>query len=347
MSRISTERDIVTSAKIRAEAEAGHKKSLPKMKMSVSAAVCALILICGLTVSAANFGWSQKLFGSGAAVIEKNINDYSVNIGNVKIENAESVPYNFTIGDVISDGNSLYFNLLVDGMAIEPGWADHWCIAGITDPKYFNAISTDWFALGMEGDTANTAVYLNCVNEIKKGDVLEFELDEQNIVTDENGEVLSISRTLLATISFEIQSDINNMKKIVNVNHTAIFKDRPSPEFDAEYDEDKIAAVEMYVKTISVSPFKYVINATADPAQPLGTGTSNPEFGWGNIWFIYKNGDRVCFTPSSASYEAKEDCQEILIYSDFSITHGEAQMGVLDFNEIEAIEFDGVTVPIE
>lgn len=317
---------------------------MKKGKIIISAAACALVLICGITVSAANFGWGHKLFGSTASIVERNIDDYSVEIGNVQIENAEGVPYNFTVGDVISDGESIYFNLLVEGMKIEPNWSGDWGQAGNAAPINMNGNGLRlgaWYELGMDGNTANTAVFVNYTNEIKKGDVLEFELRENNnVVTDENGDVLSISTPLLATLSFEIQSEVNNAKKTINVNHTAVFKDRPEPSF-AEiepYDEDKLTAVEMYIETISVSPLNFVIKGTADLSQPVTS--SNFAHGWGNVWFILKNGERVCFQPDYMGSDSSTGEYVISMLANFSPRHG-----LLDLDEIEAIEFDGVTVP--
>lgn len=321
-----------------------EKFVMKKEKIIMSAAACALILIGGITVSAANFGWGHKLFGNTAAIIEQNIDDYSVEIGNVQVENAEGVPYNFTVGDVISDGESIYFNLLVEGMTIEPNFAGDWGKAGHAAPINMNGNSLRegvWYELGMDGNTANTAVFVNYTNEIKKGDVLEFELRENNIVvTDENGDVISISTPLLSTLSFEIQSEVNNARKTINVNHTAIFKDRQEPSFaeTEPYDEDKLAAVEMYIETVSVSPLNFVIKGTADLSQPVTSSFFAQ--GWGNIWFIFKNGERVCFQPEYMGSDSSTGEYVISMLANFSPSHG-----LLDLNEIEAIEFDGVTVP--
>lgn len=313
-----------------------------KRRIGVPAAVCALVLIFGITVSAANFGWGHKLFGSSAAIIERDIYDYSVEIGNVKIENAEGVPYNFTVGDVISDGESLYFNLLVEGMTIEPDWAGYWDSPGVAHPVNTNGNIiriTNWYELGMEGNTANTAVFVNYTNAIKKGDVLEFELKESNVETDENGAVLSMSSPLLATVSFEIQSDVNNARKTIDINRTAVFKERLEPSF-AEiepYDEDKLKAVELNVESISISPLSYVIKATADLSQPVTS--SYFAHGWGNVWFILKNGEKICFPPDYMGSDSSTGEYVISMLSNFSPRHG-----ILDLNEIEAIEFDGFTV---
>lgn len=322
---------------------------MKKRNIIMSAAACAVILIGGLTVTAANFGWGHKLFGESASLIEKNLDDYSVEIGNVHVENAEGVPYNFTVRDVISDGGSLYFNLLVDGMTIEPDFAGEWGQAGNAAPVNMNGNSLRlgaWYELGMNGNTANTAVFVNYTNEIKKGDVLEFELRENNnVVTDENGEVVSVSvPPLLATLSFEIESEVNNARKTIEINRTAIFKDRFEPSFAAtfaeteQYDEDKRAAVEMYVETISVSPLNFVIKGTADLSQPVTSSFFAQ--GWGNIWFIFKNGERVCFQPDYMGSDSSTGEYVISMLANFS-----PRYGLLDLNEIEAIEFDGFTVP--
>lgn len=314
---------------------------MKKRKIFTVAAVCALVLACGLTVSAANFGWGHKLFGSTAAVVERDLDDYSVEIGNVRIENAEDVPYNFTVGDVISDGGSIYFNLLVEGITTEPDWAN---------PSYItssfglgnNGWQSNYYWLGMDGNTANIAVCINYANEIKKGDVIEFELrGHDNAETDENGEVVNVPMPpLITALSFEIQSEVNSARKTINVNHTAIFKNRPEPSF-AEiepYDENKLSAVEIYVETISVSPLNYIIKGTADLSQSVES--SNFAHGWGNVWFILKNGERVCFQPDYMGSDSATGEYVISMLANFSPRHG-----LLDLNEVEAIEFDGFTVP--
>lgn len=347
MSRISTERDVVTSAKIRVEAEAGHKRFLPKFKISVPIAVCSLILICGLTVSAANFGWVHKLFGSSAAIIEQNPNDYTVKIGNVKIENAEGLNCKFTLGDVITDGKILYIGILVEDTLGELQWDGVRNEPGVAIPSETNGLFTsEWTIAEKTENAVNTAIITKFGRNIKKGDVLEFKLMNsslrQEFLTPEEAKKW---RSYLATVSFEIQSDINTTRTI-KVNRTAVFKNRPAPE-DAElfpYDEDKIASAEINIDTVTISPFGFEINGTADLSQSFG---GYPISGWGNIWFVYKNGEKVCFQPHTSMTNVKDDHKEIYIYGDFSDSHGGTPMGVQDLNEIEAIEFDGFTVLME
>ncbi len=350
---ISTERDIVTSAKIRAEAEAGHKKSLPKMKMSVPAAVCILILICGITVSAAaNMGWTHKLFGSSASIIEENFNDYSVEIGNVKIENAEGLNCKFSIGDVISDGNMLFINLFVEDTLGELQWDGERAAPGNAlavdgSALRYSWITSTWLITDQTEDTVSTAIIVKFNNSIKKGDVVDFRLTNSTLRPHEflTPEEAKKWRTDLATVSFEIQSDVNAAKTI-NVNHTAVFKNRPNPEWEfPAYDEDNLISAEINIDTITISPFSFELNGTADFLQNVGLMNS-PETGWGNIWFIYKSGERVCFQPNTTTMKVKENCKEVWIYGDFSNSNGVTPMGVQNLNEIEAIEFDGVTVPL-
>ena len=352
MSLISTERDIVTSAKIRVEAEAGHKKSLPKMKMSVPAAVCALILICGITVSAAaNMGWTHKLFGSSAAIIEENVDDYSVKIGNVKIENAEGLNCKFTLGDVISDGNMLFINLLVEDTLGELQWdgeiaAPGNAVAVDKSALRYSWITSTWMITDQTENTVSTAIIAK-FNSIKKGDVFEFKLTNSSLRNDFlTPEEAKKWRSDLATVSFEIQSDVNTARTTINVNRTAVFKNRTDPEWEfTELDEDKLVSAEINIDTITISPFSFELYGTADLSQYLVLAGRSPETGWGNIWFIYKNGERVCFQPSTSMVKVKEECKEIWVYGDFSNSNGGTPMGVQDLNEIEAIEFDGVTVP--
>ncbi len=353
MSRISTERDIVTSAKIRVEVETGHKRSLPKFKMSVPIAVCALVLVCGITVSAmANMDWAHKLFGSSAAIIEENINDYSVNIGNVKIENAEGLNCKFSIGDVISDGNMLFINLLVEDTLGELQWDGKRAAPGNalavdgSELRYSWKTST-WVITDQTENTVSTAIIAKFNNSIKNGDVVEFKLTNSSLRPQEflTPEEAKKWRSYLATVSFEIQSDINTAKTI-NVNHTAVFKNRPDPEWEfPELDEDKLVSAEININTITISPFSFELSGTADLSQHVGL-INSPETGWGNIWFIYKNGERMCFRPNTTSMKVKKNHKEIWIYADFSNSHGGTPMGVQNLNEIEAIEFDGVSVPM-
>ena len=360
MSMISTERDIVTSAKIRAEAEEGHKKSLPKMKMSVPAAVCILILICGITVSAANFGWGHKLFGNTASLVESNMDDYKLKVSNVKIENAEGVPYNFTIGDVISDGYSLYINLMVENIEVEEPDIYKNDIIYSNQFDYFEASPVNGYEHGMRDsmwkildaaeNTVNSAIITRFGKKIEKGDVFEFELRDDGRRLDLLNHIDSAenARALLATLSFEVKNDVKDLKKDLNVNQTAIFKDRwPwDPDWGGEApNEDKLTKLEMYVETVGISPFGIEVKGTIDSSQPTN---SNALASWGNIWLIYKNGDRVSVTPNGAQLENKGDYYEAICYGDFSASkRGVYKKYVIDLNEIEAIEFDGVTVPLK
>ncbi|MDE7290134.1 MAG: hypothetical protein K2N71_11640, partial [Oscillospiraceae bacterium] len=243
MSLISTERDIVTSAKIKAEAEEGHKFSMPKFKMGVPAAAFIIFLIFGLTVAAAaNLGWVREVLGSDVYLIEENIDDYRVEIGNVKIENAEDLSCKFSVGDVISDGSTILINILVedelgelqwDGKRAGPGNVDFTGKSKLYDSSnafHFNTLS--WTETGRTDNTISTAIIMQFDNKLKKGDVLEFKLINGSMKHDFlTPEEAKNWKSNLATVSFEIQKDVNDMKKTVEINKTATFRNRPLPIF--------------------------------------------------------------------------------------------------------------------
>ncbi|MCM1023583.1 MAG: hypothetical protein NC395_05945 [Prevotella sp.] len=364
MERLSPGRDIVTSAKIRAEAEAGYKVPLPKRRIGVTAAVCALVLVCGITVSAAGFGWGHKLFGNTAALVESSMDDYKLEVGNVQIENAEGVPYNFTVGDVISDGYSLYINLMIDNIEVQdPDLLD---LDDIHDNQFtfFTADPfTDdpikgyehrtrasfWEILDVSENTVNTAIITGFGKKIEKGDVFQYALrdDGKRIDLTNHIDPAEDARALLASLSFEVTSDVKDLKKSIGVNQTAVFKDRwpYSPDWGGEApDEDTLRTVEMYVETVGISPFGIEVNGTMDSSQPTNT---NAFVSWGNVWLIYKNGDRVSVTPKGALTEDKEDYREASCYGYFTSKRGGVtKMDVIDLNDIEAIDICGVTVPL-
>lgn len=96
--------------------------------------------------------------------------------------------------------------------------------------------------------------------------------------------------------------------------------------------------VEMNVKTISVSPLNCVIKGTADLSQPVNSISF--AHGWGNIWFVLKNGERVCLQSDYMGSTIAEGKYFISMIANYS-----PRRGLLDLNEIEAIEFDSFTVP--
>lgn len=352
MERLSPRRDIVTSAKIKAEAEAEYKMHLPKRRIGVPAAVCALVLVCGITVSAANFGWGHKLFGNTASLVESSMDDYKLKVGNVKIENAEGVPYKFTLGDVISDGYNIYFNLLVEDMPAELDEFGNWNDPGTVFPPDGSACrsswrTASWMTTGKNGNTVSTAVYAHFSEKFEKGDVLEFRFDDDNRRLDPLNHIdeAENARAFLANISFEIESDVRDLSKTVDVYQTAVFKDRwpYSPEWGGEApDEDKLTTVEMYVETVSISPFGFSIQGTQDFSQPQCTAYAS----WGNMWLIYKNGNRVCIEASAGGTTVTETCVEAAYFGDFSNSHGGKPFGVQNLDDIEAIDICGIIVPL-
>ena len=96
----------------------------------------------------------------------------------------------------------------------------------------------------------------------------------------------------------------------------------------------------MHIDTISFTPLSFEINGTIPPRQYSASGCTS---GYGNIWLIYKNGDRICLVPNYGVRDAKTG--EATMTGDFSLSSLGVNTGVIDLNEIEAIEFDDFTVP--
>ena len=328
---------------------------MPKFKMGVPAAACIIFLVFGLTVSAAaNLGWVREVLGSDVHLIEENIDDYRVEIGNVKIENAEDLSCKFSVGDVISDGSTILINILVedelgelqwDGKRAGPGNVDFTGKSKLYDSSnafHFNTLS--WTETGRTDNTISTAIIMQFDNKLKKGDVLEFKLINGSMKHDFlTPEEAKNWKSNLATVSFEIQKDVNDMKKTVEINKTATFRNRPLPIFadvTAAYDEAKNTPLKMNIDTMSISPLSFEIKGTIPPKQYSASGCLS---GYGNIWLVYKNGDRVCIVPNYGMHNAKTG--EATVKGDFSISSYGVDTGVIDLNEIEAIEFDGFTVP--
>ena len=333
---------------------------MQKRKIIMSAVACAVVLICGLTVSAANFGWVHKLFGSTSSLVESNMEDYKLKVGNVKIENAEGVPYKFTLGDVISDGYSLYINVLIENIEVENPDAYKQDIIYSNQFDYFEACSvnntnlnkryTIWKILDTTENTVNSAILSHFGKKIEKGDVFEFRLENNGKRLELTNHIDSAEndRALLANLSFQIESEVKDLKKSFEVNQTAIFKDRwPwSPDWGEESpNEDKLTKLEMFVETVGISPVGLEVKGTVDSSQ----STQNNVWGsWGNIWLIYKNGEKVCVTPQGSQLENNGDYYDVVCYGNFSESRrGVYHMYVQDLNEIEAIEFDGFTVPLD
>ncbi|MCM1022450.1 MAG: DUF4179 domain-containing protein [Prevotella sp.] len=326
------------------------RKAFPKRRISIAAAVCALVLVCGITVSAvANLDWVKSVLGNDISLIEKNIGDYSVEIGNVKIENAEGLDCKFTIGDVISDGSTILINIIAEDKPGELQW-DHQraCPGGalLTEESSFygSHYTSEWEETGRTDNTISTAVIMCFKDKLKKGDILEFKLTNHSMKNDFlTPEEAKNWKSNLATVSFEIMSGVNNMKKTVQANQTAAFINRPFPEdekFTAAFDETKITPLKVNIDTIAISPFSFEITGTVLPKQYC-TGLH----GYGNIWLVYKNGEKICIVPVTTKWNAKDG--SVVMTGDFSSRSLGADTGVIDLNEIEAIEFDGFTVPFE
>ena len=336
---------------------------MKKRKIFTAAAVCALVLACGLTVSAANFGWGHKLFGSSAAVIERDLDDYSVEIGNVQVENAEGVPYKFTLGDVISDGYLLYANILIEDIEVEDPdaykkdvvYSGQFSFLNVSIENNIPWSTTMWQALDTTENSVNTIIQLNLKEKIEKGDVFELRLEDDNRRLDYTNHIDAAEndRAFLADLSFTVKSDVKDVRKVIDVNQTATFTDRMFylPDFPEEMErmaenEDNLTKTEFYVEQVRISPLSLEIKGKVNWSEiPHMSTVLNS---WGNVSLVYKNGEkkRLYFNPKTGHSLNDKGPVDTIIYSDFHQSHfGNFSVDVQDLNEIEAIEFDGFTVP--
>lgn len=341
---------------------------MKKRKIIMSAVACAVVLICGLTVSAANFGWGHKLFGSTSSLVESNMDDYKLKVGNVKIENAEGVPYKFTLGDVITDGELLYVNLLIENIEVEDPDAYKRDVIYSGQFSYLNASPADgipwrglcaWSALDATENSVNTVIQLSLKEKIKKGDVFEFRLEDDNRRLDYTNHIDAAEndRAFLGTLSFTVKSDVKSVKKVIDVNKTAIFAtDNIMLDYNdyseiMEYkagDNNKSPKEEMLVEQVIISPLSLEFKGKINISKYSSGNTALNSFG--NVWLVYKNGEKKTFrfNPKSDGYKIDyEGPLDITMYSDYSNFNFEKfRVNVQDLDEIEAIEFDGFTVPL-
>ncbi len=304
MEQIHTDRDFVTSAKIRAKtSERGKTVKL----RPVAAVLCAVMLMCGVTVSAVQFGWVEQLFGESAELITENIDKYKVEIGNVKIEKVEGVPYSFTVGDVISDGSSLYINLFIGGLDIESKYD----FAFSADTDYYDEPTET--VNGLFDASGSAFVIFSPESGVEKNDKIEFTL------TDCTG--LKAPPEPLADVSFEVLSDITDMTKRIEVNQTAELVNSYSSEPRTE---------KLFIETVEISPLRYVIK---------GKGKYGAYSTPGNIYLILKNGKKIAFDPSGGYMSSSDD-------ENFDVMIERHYDTVLDLDTVEAIEIGGVTVQL-
>ncbi len=320
MEQIHTDRDIVTSAKIRAEASGRGKKV--KLR-PVAAVLCAVMLMCGVTVSAVTLGWTEQLFGESAKLIAENIDKYKVEIGNVKIENAEGVPYSFTVGDVISDGSSLYINLLIGGLDIKS-----------TEDFYFDAHMTSYqsgsgkkWDLLYSGCTlldiyGNSCIVIDPGCGVGKNDKLRFTIEETT----------KGSQIPLADISFELFGGVTDMSKTAEVYQTAEFINSYPDEngFDPYKNE-------LFVETVKISPLKFTVKGRLEEYN----GKTSAYISKNNVYFILKSGEKTALDQTGFGCNlcrTDDGSYDVTIDKYFST--------VLDLENVKAIEIGGITVNI-
>ena len=108
---VTAERDIVSAAKKRAA-----ENSRPRYIRYAAAAACAVLIMGGTTVYAAQSGWLDRLFGNTSSVISDNRSDYAVKTTSFKsVRSDENFPYDISFGEMICDGTILYGEMHLSG----------------------------------------------------------------------------------------------------------------------------------------------------------------------------------------------------------------------------------------
>lgn len=340
---IRTENDIVTAAKLRANETPQRTARLRHL----FAPMIALAVICGVTVTAVTLGWTDMIFGETAQIIEENIDDYRVNIGNISIVKTNpDMPYDFTVGDVISDGEIMYFNLIItrtDGKSPEN-------IKGFRNDMYvklksgssgdFSYISLNWEPLTVsENGCVNSAGFISPDCGINEGDSYQiyfqnfYPIDENDSSVNQKNEFLNNN----VIISFDILDDVTDMSRTIEVNQTVTFTDK--------YSENSPCR-EMAVRNIVISPLKLTVNGSC-----LSSDDSNQSTVYvlgGELTLMMKNGERKPLTSRPFGGIGMLHSQHTLRDDTYcSIRINNFFDSVIPLDDIEAVEIGDVTVPIE
>lgn len=108
---VTAEKDIVSMAKKRIA-----KNARPIYIKHIAAAACAVLIMGGTTVYAAQSGWLNRLFGNTSSVISDNRSDYTVKATAFKsVRSDENFPYDISFGEMICDGTILCGEMHISG----------------------------------------------------------------------------------------------------------------------------------------------------------------------------------------------------------------------------------------
>lgn len=363
MDSITEKRDIVSAAKIRAsEVTAGARRSFTAMTAAVMA-----VIVCGFTAAAVNLGWLQMLFGDSSKNIEESIDDYTLEIGNTEITYTNpDMPFTFTVGEAISDGETIYLSLLIDIPAgtlpqdmkefhLSPSmklsrktgekpylfgahlmWLSPLKNEGVSQRR---SSDVKWQALASDGGTANAAIYMSFSDEIKKGDRLSVYIQELYPMSED---VLANQKHSFENnnviISFDVLSDPVNMSKTIEAHG------------DAAMTINGYEGI-MSVDSVEVSPLKFTVKGTHSSGTNMSTmflGAPSG-FAFAEISFTLKNGDVIIASCDSVSMMQKRshDGDKITFLDEYECVITGHFGKVIPYDEIESVRLGDLTIPVE
>ncbi len=207
---VTAEKDIVSAAKKRAA-----ENSRPRCIRYAAAAACAVLIMGGTTVYAAQSGWLGRLFGSTSSVISDSRSDYAVRAAAFKsVRSDEGFPYNISFGEMICDGTILYGEMHISGKNGEKITEDTLTmeadiiINGDEDASRQTAVI---FLNENEDGSAEAAFSVRSEAEIHSGSSVEIKLFESPVSSD------------CAEFSFELPDMPQTQSKHLDADCTSTF----------------------------------------------------------------------------------------------------------------------------
>lgn len=308
MDNVKTEKDIAAAARERAERPAAKRRIRP-----VIAAVCAAAVMCTTAVSAARMGWLEDMFGVSSELIGEHLGKVEVAASDVSFEKNELAPADMDVKvlDMVSDGEILIINYDMTGVP-----EDMEIILGcIYDPAERTRGYMSWaYDMTMLSD-GTYAASMQCSEGINSGDAVEMYFHNSDYET-------------IGTMNIKIDTDVPKLYRDIEVGKNAVCRDR-----SRAYTMEK----EIYVESIRFSALTMRINYLT------GDNSNN---------FII-NSDVTVYTADGTQHRPKTFC----LYDTATDLpkdengkykqHIDIQLdGLIDINEITAVNIGSITVPI-
>lgn len=349
MDVLSPERDIVSKARLRANS--GKKPAARLVPAAVS--LFAAAALCGVTVCAAVFGWTDRIFGKSASELDEK---YIVSVSDTRVTKLNpKMPYDFEISEFISDGEVLYLHMNItrtDGDT--PADIIRFNCVPIpqinTDSRYCDEdnIRTDFCESGWsvldtdENGNIDAAVFISPRSGIHKGDSFRIYL---GCFYSMSGDTAKNQKNDFATnnvvISFRLCENVPSMSKNIEVNKDAVFE---------RYSENDPAITE-HINNIELSPLKLSVSGYHYGRRTVDYyGYSYAD----GISFIMKDGNEkkpelltdvdggaISVPVSNADADKYDKHNEYEFCTRYHFKE------VISIDEIEAVRIGDLTVPVK